>query len=65
VVQHPEQHPPSTIEQAVNASVPSPERATVQALIEEELHRLHEGVLARYGLRPSEWVAWRRARALE
>jgi hypothetical protein len=65
VVQHPEQHPPSTIEQAVNASVPSPERATVQALIEEELHRLHEGVLARYGLRPSEWVAWRRARALD
>ena len=26
----------------------------VQALIAEELRRLHEGVLARYGLRPPE-----------
>jgi hypothetical protein len=63
VVQHPEKHPTSTIAQAVADSVPSSERATVQALIEAELLRLHEGVLARYGLRPSEWVAWRRAQA--
>jgi hypothetical protein len=31
----------------------------VQALIVEELRRLHEGVLARYGLRPSEYAAWK------
>jgi hypothetical protein len=30
----------------------------VQALLVEELRRLHEGVLARYGLRPSEFEAW-------
>jgi hypothetical protein len=27
-------------------------------LLVEELRRLHEGVLARYGLRPSEFAAW-------
>jgi fido (protein-threonine AMPylation protein) len=63
VVQHPEHDPTATTAQAVTTSVPPHERATVQALIEAELHRLHEGVLARYGLRPSEWQAWRRARA--
>lgn len=35
------------------------ERIAVQALIVEELRRLHEGVLARYGLRPSEFKAWK------
>ena len=31
----------------------------IKALVIEELRRLHEGVLARYGLRPSEFAAWR------
>ena len=43
----------------VSLAVPAAERASVQALIIEELKRLHEGVLARYGLRPSEYLAWR------
>ena len=34
----------------------------VQALIVDEIRRLHEGVLARYGLRPSEWLAWQQRR---
>jgi hypothetical protein len=34
-------------------------QAAVQALIVEELRRLHEGVLARYGLRPSQYTAWK------
>jgi hypothetical protein len=38
--------------------VPKQEQAEVHALIVEELRRLHEGVLARYGLRPSELLAW-------
>lgn len=33
-------------------------QAMVQALVVQELRRLHEGVLARYGLRPSELTAW-------
>ena len=36
---------------------------SVQALIVEELRRLHEGVLARYGLRPAQWAAYRQALA--
>lgn len=46
------------IQQAVDAVVPESERGAVQALIIEELRRLHLGVLARYGLRPSEFLAW-------
>ncbi len=60
VVQHPDQDALALITQAVSTDVPAQqERASVQALIIEELRRLHEGVLARYGLRRSEWVAWR------
>jgi hypothetical protein len=43
----------------VLANVPPVERTNVQALIVEELRRLHEGVLARYGLRPSEYQHWK------
>jgi hypothetical protein len=34
----------------------------VRVLIVEQLERLHEGVLARYGLRPSEFAAWKARR---
>lgn len=58
VVTHPEADAITTISAAVAKQVPDAERANVQALIIEELRRLHEGVLARYGLRPSEFKAW-------
>lgn len=48
------------IQNAVDNKVPEAERASVQALMVEELRRLHEGVLARYGLRPSEFASWNR-----
>jgi hypothetical protein len=35
----------------------------VQALIVDELRRLHEGVLARYGLRPSEFTLLKAAQS--
>jgi len=35
------------------------ERKEVADRIIEELRRLHEGVLARYGLRPAEFQRWR------
>lgn len=47
------------IEQGVMSQVPKVDRSTVQSLIVEELRRLHEGVLARYGLRSSEFNAWK------
>jgi hypothetical protein len=38
------------------------ELADLRALIVDELRRLHEGVLARYGLRPSQFTAWKARR---
>lgn len=38
-------------------------QAEVKAIIFEELRRLHEGVLARYGLRPSEFLVWKTQQA--
>ena len=38
---------------AVVERVPEPDRAAVQTVMVDELRRLHEGVLARYDLRPS------------
>lgn len=63
VVTHPERDPLDGIRQAVARQVPVHKQTDVQALIIEELRRLHEGVLARYGLRPSEFAAWKAAQA--
>ena len=59
VITHPELDPLSSIQRSVAELVPEQEQPDVQALIVEELRRLHEGVLARYGLRPSEYAAWK------
>lgn len=53
----------AVIQQSVAAHVEDTNRENVQALIIEELRRLHEGVLARYGLRPSEFAAWKTQQA--
>ena len=62
VVTHPTLDPLTRIQRAVAEQVAEHERANVQALIVEELRRLHEGVLARYGLRPSQYAAWKALR---
>lgn len=59
VVTQPDRDPLTSIQQATEARVPESERDNVQALIVEELRRLHEGVLARYGLKPSEFTTWK------
>jgi hypothetical protein len=59
IVLHPEREPLASIQQSVARHVREHEQPSVQALIVEELKRLHEGVLARYGLRPSEYEAWK------
>jgi len=58
VVQQPLAGPLQVIGRAL-ASVQQAHRADVQALTVQELQHLHEGVLARYGLRPSEWATWK------
>ena len=57
---HPERDPLTIIQQRVAAEAMEGDREGLEAVIIEELQRLHEGVLARYRLRPSELGAWRR-----
>ena len=59
VVMRPGEDGMPLITKAVTARVPEPDRAAVLSITVDELRRLHEGVLARYGLRPSEFAAWR------
>ncbi len=61
VIIGPEQDPFITIQRAVKEQIPVSDQNELQALIVDELRRLHEGVLARYGLRPSEFSAWKTA----
>jgi len=63
VVQNPQADTLDAIAQAME-QVPQPNRENVRALVVQELRRLHEGVLARYGLRPSELTAWKAAQHL-
>jgi fido (protein-threonine AMPylation protein) len=58
VVLAPDADPLDMLRQTLEQTVDATERDDLQALIIEELRRLHEGVLARYGLRPSEWERW-------
>jgi Fic family protein len=51
------------IQRGVAEHVEESHRENVQALIIEELRRLHEGVLARYGLRPAQFTAWKARQA--
>ena len=44
----PEQAHYVVIQQAVKTQIPEPEQKDLQALVIEELRRLHEGVLARF-----------------
>ena len=62
VIVYPERDTLACIQQAVSLKVPVSKQSDVQALVVEELRRMHEGVLARYGLRPSEFNAWKNAK---
>lgn len=58
IITNPELDPLTSTQRSVAARIPEQEQPDVQALIIEELRRLHEGVLARYGLRPSQGGVW-------
>lgn len=62
IVMQPKADELALITQAIKAAVPVRERSAVKGLIIEELRRLHEGVLARYGLRPSDFEKWKAVR---
>lgn len=59
VVSNPEDDALTIIQKSVNKNSEVMDRINLQALIIEELRRLHEGVLARYHLRLSEFQRWR------
>lgn len=61
IVNQPDQDPLSVIRKNLTGHVPEADSGNVEALMIEELRRLHEGVLARYGLRLSEYALWRNA----
>ena len=58
VIQH-KQDSLTIIQTEIKKHVSKSDRARVEALVIEELRRLHEGVLARYGLRLSEFSLWK------
>lgn len=58
VVRQSERAPLDVIADCLSQQQLGAERDQVEALIIEELRRLHEGVLARYGLRPAELAEW-------
>ena len=58
VVTHPESDPLAMIQRNTTDRVDEADVDNVRALIIDELRRLHEGVLARYGLCLSELSRW-------
>lgn len=59
VVTQPERATLDIIKEELSRHELAEQKTDVEALIIDELRRLHTGVLARYGLRPSEYVIWR------
>ena len=65
IVRRPGEDPLDAIRLAVEGwtdTVAENDREALEALLIEELRRLHEGALARYGLRPAEYRWWRERR---
>jgi len=60
VVRQPGKDPMDVVASQVSRHVPAADQAEVRAMVIDELSRLQEGVLTRYGLRPSEFEAWRK-----
>jgi len=59
VVSNPDYDTLNTIQKIINKQVDDSDVNSVKALAIDELRRLHEGVLSRYGLRPSEFKYWK------
>lgn len=54
-------HPAAAIRDYALEHLPAEDRAAFVETVLKELERLHEGTIARYRLRPSEYEAWRKA----
>lgn len=64
VVLQPDADAQTVLDRALPADLALTDGQALRALILDELRRLHEGVLARYGLRPSQLKAWQSAQGM-
>jgi hypothetical protein len=53
-----------TIEQFAEKRIDEQNRASFVEIVQDEIKRLHPGIIARYRLRPAEFAAWLEARKL-
>jgi len=58
VVRRPNEESLTVIDNVVAELVKEADRSSARAMVIEELRRVHEGTLARYGLRQSEFLRW-------
>ena len=58
IVLQPDTDPLELVEKLLPEDMQNSGRSDLSSLIIEELRRLYEGVLARYGLRPSQFKRW-------
>ncbi|MCW7552907.1 Fic family protein [Endozoicomonas gorgoniicola] len=58
IVLQPDADPLELVDRLLPEDMQDSDRSDLSSLIIEELRRLHEGVLARYGLRPSQFKHW-------
>ena len=64
IVRNPRGRVLAAIRDYARARVAAADRKAFEEMVQDDLKRLHEGVLARYRLRPSEFLAWQKARKL-
>ena len=64
IVRNPRGRVLAAIRDYARARVAAADRKAFEEMVQDDLKRLHEGVLARYRLRPSEFLAWKKARKL-
>lgn len=60
IVMQPEKDPVTLTDATLSSQIKTADQENVRALIIAELRRLHEGVLARYGLRPADFICWKK-----
>jgi hypothetical protein len=53
-----------TIEQFAEKRIDEQNRSAFVEMVQDEIKRLHPGIIARYRLRPAEFAAWQEARKL-
>lgn len=58
-VTNPHKNTLTLVQKCVEQYVPRADRENIYALIMEELRRLHEGVLVRYGIGHAQFLAWK------